>query len=55
MGLLVSAVGRLSVPVMTWAGLSWHDAGQPFAAVAVAAVCWLIIAPAARYFAFSSD
>jgi hypothetical protein len=55
LGLLVSAVGRLSVPVMTWAGLSWHDAGQPFAAVAVAAVCWLIIAPAALYFAFSSD
>jgi hypothetical protein len=54
-GLLVSVVGRLTLPVMPWTGVSGLPAGLPLVPVAIAAVCWLIVAPAALYFAFSRD
>ena len=51
-GLLVSVVGRLTLPVMSW-GISDLPARLPL--IAIAAVCWVIVAPAALYFAFSRD
>lgn len=54
-GLLVSVVGRPTPPVMWWAGMSDLPARLPLVPVAIAAVCWLIVAPAALYFAFSRD
>ena len=52
-GLLVSIVGRLTLPVMSWTGMP--DLASRLPLVAIAAVCWLIVAPAALYFAFSRD
>jgi hypothetical protein len=54
-GLLVSVVGRLTLPVMSWAGFPEMPAGLPLVPIAVAAACWFIVAPAALYFAFSRD
>ncbi len=54
-GLLVSVVGRLTFPVMSWAGFPETVAALPILPIAIAAACWLIIAPAALYFAFSPD
>ena len=54
-GLLVSVVGRLTLPVMSWAALPAFTASLPVAPIAIAAACWLIVAPAALYFAFSRD
>jgi hypothetical protein len=53
-GLLVSVVGRLTLPAMTWPDLSLGT-GLPLVPIAIAAVCWLVVAPAALYFAFSRD
>ena len=53
-GLLVSVVGRLTLPVMTWPGFLLQT-GLPIVPIAIAAGCWLIIAPAALYYAFSRD
>ena len=52
-GLLVSVVGRLTLPVMSWAGAPDLPSRLPL--IAIAALCWLIVAPAALYFAFSRD
>jgi hypothetical protein len=54
-GLLVSVAGRLTLPVMSWAGFPELPTGLPIAPIAIAAACWVIIAPAALYFAFSRD
>ena len=54
-GLLVSVVGRLTLPVLSWAGWPTAPVDLSMAALAVAAVCWLIVAPAALYFALSRD
>lgn len=54
-GLLVSVIGRLTLPVLSWAALPDFTAGLPVVPIAIAAACWLIIAPAALYFAFSRD
>ena len=54
-GLLVSVVGRLTLPVISWAGFPEVVAALPILPIAIAAACWLIIAPAALYFAFSRD
>ena len=53
-GLLVSVVGRLTLPAMTWSKLSLQT-DLPLVPIAIAAVCWLVVAPAALYFAFSRD
>jgi hypothetical protein len=53
-GLLVSVVGRLTLPAMTWSDLSL-ETSLPLVPIAIAAVCWLVVAPAALYFAFSRD
>jgi hypothetical protein len=53
-GLLVSVVGRLTLPAMTWPDLSLEN-GLPLVPIAIAGVCWLVVAPAALYFAFSRD
>ena len=53
-GLLVSVVGRLTLPAMTWSELSLRT-DLPLVPIAIAAVCWLVVAPAALYFAFSRD
>ena len=54
-GLLVSVIGRLTLPVMSWAGILVLPTGMPILPIAIAAACWLVIAPAALYFAFSRD
>jgi hypothetical protein len=55
-GLLISVVGRITLPVMSWAGIAAElPAGLPLAPIAIAAACWLIVAPAALYFALSRD
>ena len=54
-GLLVSVVGRLTLPVMSWAGFPELPAALPILPIAIAVGCWLIVAPAALYFAFSRD
>ena len=54
-GLLVSVVGRLTLPVMSWTGMSELPARLPLISIAIVAVCCLIVAPAALYFAFSRD
>ena len=54
-GLLVSTVGRLTLPVLSWAGVPALPTGLPLATIAIALVCWLVVAPAALYFAFSRD
>jgi hypothetical protein len=48
-------VGRLTLPVISWAGLPGLAAGLHVMPIAIAAACWLIIAPAALYVAFSRD
>jgi hypothetical protein len=53
-GLLVSVIGRLTLPVFSWTGFPVL-AGVPIVPIAIAAACWLIVAPAALYFAFSRD
>ena len=53
-GLLVSVVGRLTLPAMSWSKLSFQT-DLPLVPIAIAAVCWLVVAPAALYFAFSRD
>ena len=53
-GLLVSVVGRLTLPVLTWSGFQLQP-GLPLRPIAIAAACGLIIAPAALYYAFSRD
>jgi hypothetical protein len=53
-GLLVSVLGRLTLPAMTWSELALQT-GLPLVPIAIAAVCWLVVAPAALYFAFSRD
>jgi hypothetical protein len=53
-GLLVSVVGRLTLPAMSWSKLSLQT-DLPLVPIAIAAVCWLVVAPAALYFAFSRD
>ena len=66
-GLLISAAGRLTLPAFALtrfgaagAAFSWPDmaslsAGQSLLPIAGAAACWLVLAPLALYFAFSSD
>ena len=54
-GLLVSVIGRLTLPVLSWAVFPQLPAGLPMASIAIAAVCWLVIAPAVLYVAFSRD
>lgn len=54
-GLLISVVGRLTLPVLSWAGLPSFPTSLPLVPIAIAAVCWLVVAPAALYFAFSRD
>ena len=54
-GLLVSVVGRLTLPAMTWSDILGAQTGLPLVPIAIAAVCWLVVAPAALYFAFSRD
>jgi hypothetical protein len=54
-GLLVSVVGRLTLPAMSFAGFPELPAGLPVVPIAIAAACWVIIAPAALYVAFSRD
>ncbi len=54
-GLLVSVVGRLTLPVDVVAGSLGWQTGLPLVPIAIAAVCWLVVAPAALYFAFSRD
>ena len=54
-GLLISVVGRLTLPALSWAVFPEFPAGLPLLAIAIAAVCWLVIAPAVLYFAFSRD
>ena len=54
-GLLVSIIGRLTLPVLSWAAFPPLPTGFPLVPIAIAAACWLIIAPAALYFAFSRD
>ena len=55
-GLLVSVVGRLTLPALSWAGLP-AAAGRhcPFCRSPLPPAAGLIIAPAALYFAFSRD
>jgi hypothetical protein len=54
-GLLISVLGRLTLPVLSWAGIAELPAGLPLVPIGIAAVCWLVVAPAALYFAFSRD
>ncbi len=54
-GLLLSVIGRLTLPVISWTGIPGLAAGVPVVPIAIAAACWLIIAPAALYLAFSRD
>jgi hypothetical protein len=53
-GLLVSVVGRLTLPAIAWSELSLRT-DLPLVPIAIVAVCWLVVAPAALYFAFSRD
>ncbi len=54
-GLLVSIVGRLTLPVLSWGAFPPLPTGFPLVPIAIAVACWLIIAPAALYLAFSRD
>jgi hypothetical protein len=59
-GLLVSVVGRLTLPA--FALLRFGEAGSAFTIpwttltpIAIAAACWIVLAPLALYLAFSRD
>ena len=52
-GLLISVVGRLTLPVVTWSGFQLQT-GLPLIPIAAIA-CGLVVAPAALYYAFSRD
>ena len=54
-GLLISVLGRLTMPVLSWAGIAVLPTGLPLLAIGIAAVCWFVVAPAALYFAISRD
>jgi hypothetical protein len=50
-GLLISVAGRLTLPALSWAALVPVPLSPPLVLLAVAVVCWLVIAPLALYFA----
>lgn len=55
MGLLISLAGRLTLPALSFAGMSLPSVGLPLLQVAIAALCCLVIAPIAVYFALARD
>jgi hypothetical protein len=56
-GLLVSVIGRLTLPVFTfsWTAMTPNAWDLPVLPIAIAAACWIILAPLALYLAFSRD
>jgi hypothetical protein len=54
-GLLVSVTGRLTLPALSFAGLTPLSVGMPFLYIVIAAASCLLIAPLAVYFALARD
>jgi hypothetical protein len=53
-GLLISLAGRLTLPAFSWASATL-PADFPLLPIALAAACWLVLAPLAVYFAFARE
>ena len=49
-GLLISLAGRITLPMFSWTALTPIPESLPLLLVAIAAACWLVIAPLALYF-----
>ena len=54
-GLLVSVAGRLTLPALSFAGLTPLSVGTPFLYIVIAAASCLLIAPLAVYLALARD
>ena len=54
-GLLISVAGRLTLPAFSWSGLTPISLHLPLLPIAIAAACWIVLAPLALYLAFSRD
>jgi len=54
-GLMISIAGRITVPSFSWAPLVRMTTEVSLLPVAIAAACWLVLAPLALYVAFSRD
>ena len=55
LGLLVSVIGRLSLPMFSWTDFISRQSPLPILPLALVAGCWLVLAPVALYFAFSRE
>jgi hypothetical protein len=54
-GLLVSVIGRMTLPMMSWGDLPAVVMGLPVVQIAIAAAFCLVAAPVAVYFALSRE
>ena len=54
-GLLISVTGRLTLPAFSWTAMAPIPWDLPVLPIAIAAACWLVLAPLAVYLAFSRD
>jgi len=54
-GLLISIAGRLTLPAFSWSGFASIPLHLPLLPIAIAAGCWIVLAPLALYLAFSRD
>jgi hypothetical protein len=54
-GLLISVAGRLTLPALSWTVTSPLSGDLPLLPIAIAAGCWLVLAPLALYLAFARE
>lgn len=55
LGLLVSMAGRLTLSALSWPVIAPLSADFPVLPIALAAGCWLLLAPLALYLSLSRD
>ena len=54
-GLVISLAGRLTLPALSWTFASPISVDSPLRTIAIAAGCWLVLAPFALYLAFARE
>lgn len=54
-GLVISVAGRLTLPALSWTITSPIPVDLPLLPIAIAAGCWLVLAPLALYLAFARE
>ena len=54
-GLIISLAGRFTLPALSWTIASPMSVELPLRPIAIAAGCWLVLAPLALYLAFARE